>query len=93
MQGAPVLLPTFLGDGSQPYVNDGFVEQVPPPAPRPRGRKGKAAELSAAGGVAYSDLCVGDVYDWLAATFFGASREDLTPAQAPPPHVAPILRR
>lgn len=54
-----------------------------------KGRKGRAAELSA-GGVAYSDLCVGDVYDWLAATFFGASRADLTPAQAPPPHVALI---
>jgi len=45
-----------------------------------KARKGRAAELSA-GGVAYSDLCVGDVYDWLAATFFGASRADLTPAQ------------
>ena len=54
-----------------------------------KARKGRAAELSA-GGVAYSDLCVGDVYDWLAATFFGASRADLTPAQAPPPHVALI---
>ena len=43
VQGAPVLLPTFLGEEGQPHVNDGFVGQVPPPAPKPRGRKGKAA--------------------------------------------------